>query len=228
MSQVIVISGDSVIRDRSKRALESAGIDVCVAECGVSGLERVWHEGVCLFLCDDVLPDMTVFDLLNIKRSEPVLADIPVIVSASQSNRAGDYYNAGCDDFILLPFQLSDLANKVRAVLRRSHARGVTGSFSHISILDLIQMLMNAHRDGRLDVDCGAVYGTLYFEMGQIVSAISGELVGEDAFLQLLRVAQKGGDFNFTADADKTGTRNITQRTDHLLLGLANVLDEEG
>ena len=170
---------------------------------------------------------MTVVDLLNIKRAEPRLADIPVIVSAPQSSVAADCYRAGCDDFILLPFQLNDLVHKVRAVLRRTHAKGVSGNFSHINILDFIQMLMNACRDGQLDIDCGSVCGTLYFSFGQIVSAICEHSVGEDAFLQLLRMAQKGGEFNFIANINELVEKNITQRTDHLLLGLANVLDEE-
>ena len=67
----------------------------------------------------------------------------------------------------------------------------------------------------------------MFLKEGQVIHAICGSITGEDAFLKLLRGTQGTGAFMFAADFGEKFERSITKRTDHLLLGLANRLDEE-
>jgi hypothetical protein len=68
--------------------------------------------------------------------------------------------------------------------------------------------------------------GELYFEEGMVVHAVRNETKGEDAFLHLLKDTRRGGQFTFLGDVPLGAERSISKRTDHLLLGLASMLDE--
>lgn len=229
MPSVVVISKDREQRNRIQRLIGDLAIEAIPAECVISGVELATAHNVELIICDENLEDLSALDLLETKRDEPALTEIPVLVLAETGRRAREHYDAGCDDFVILPAELSMLPHKVRAIIRRASVKGVSGNFSHLNILDLVQMLLNGHRSGKLDVDCGKIYGTLFFEQGQVTSASTGSDKGEEAFLTLLREAQRGGEFSFSGTlSGEHVERNIEQRTDHLLLGLANLLDESG
>ena len=89
---------------------------------------------------------------------------------------------------------------------------------------------MGARQSGLLTVECGELSGEIGVESGQVVFASCNEAgleqLGEDAFVGILKKAQVGGKFVFEKkDVSDLGT-NIDKRTDHLLLGIANMLDE--
>jgi hypothetical protein len=88
---------------------------------------------------------------------------------------------------------------------------------------------MGARQTGVMSVDCGSVTGEIGVDEGQVVNASSKKGVegveGEDAFVELLKASQAGGNFVFEK-IDLTKEKNIEKRTDHLLLGIANMLDE--
>ena len=85
-----------------------------------------------------------------------------------------------------------------------------------------------ARRDGRLEIEGeNNVVGTLYLKEGQVIHAICGKELGEDAFLTMLRRTRGSGFFVFTAEIFENIEPTILKRTDHLLLGLANRIDEE-
>ncbi len=228
MLTVIIIASDQTIALRADTALRKAGIHTVLAKCMISGIELALKHQADLLLCEEILEDLTAIDLLEIKKSNPQLSKLPVMVCSSSITRSLEHFEAGCDEYILLPFHLDELPHRVRAVLRRTKTSGVSGNFSHLSMLELVQTLINAGKNGHLSVDCGNLLGSLYLKDGQVFNASCEEAEGEEAFLKILRNAQHGGSFNFSTNIQETNIpTNINKRTDHLLLGLANILDEE-
>lgn len=228
MPNIVFIENNGLKRKELTKVLTIAGFGVTEASCVISGLELALAHAVELILVNEYLPGLHALDLLELKNLEPLLANLPVVIIASSPKRKEELFLAGCDDLLISPLDHSELVFRLRAILRRGSRKGINGDFSHLNILDFIQMLVAAGRDGVLEVDCSRILGTLCFQEGQVVYARCQDKVGEKAFFTLLREAQKGGKFSFQSGRLHAQEININKRTDHLLLGLANVLDEEG
>lgn len=227
MLEILLISADDAYARRIAHYMQGLGMEMKRTVCVISALEEARLCKPDIILCSEFLPGLDALDLLQIRREASDLSNIPVLVMSESNRRKLDFLREGCDDFLQLPLDEGELELRVKAVVRRINAGGLRGDFAHINLLELIQMLTSARRDGILDVDCGEVSGQIFFRQGQAFHALSRGLEGEDAFLSILRAAQKGGSFVFESAVLQETTQTIEKRTDHLLLGLANALDEE-
>ena len=98
-----------------------------VSRCGYDSREA-GHGREALGLLDDVLPDLVLLDVqmpemdgwetLEALRADPRVADVPVILCTVKSHpddlRRG--WQAGCDGFLLKPFDVGDMVACIRAV----------------------------------------------------------------------------------------------------------------
>ena len=230
MSKVLVIENDSTQLNRLSFSLTQVGFTVDSVSCIISGLEKSKIDVPDMILCSDSMPGLDALDLLDLTKEEAQLADVPVIIFSETHHQKLDCFKAGCDDFIVLPADEGELELRIKAVLRRGKSSGVSGSFAHIGIFDLIQLFMGARQTGILEMDCGEIAGCLVVEEGQVIHSSSArggsEFQGEDSFVELLKAAQSGGKFSFSKSDIESFDKNIEKRTDHLLLGIANILDE--
>src|SRR5262249_20826840 len=151
--------------------------------------------------------------LLEIKRSEPALNDIGVAIIGAHGESKLDCFKLGCDEFITLPVDESEIFFRISALLRRIGGKGVRGSFKEISVMDLIQMLLGAQRSGRLAVEFRTGSGAMFFKEGQVFHATLGKSQGESAFLAILRASQKGGSFAFSVEDCGAVHKTIDKRT---------------
>ena len=227
MARILILDNENHYLGNVSASLRRAGIEVFEAECVPSALERARSERPDILVAAEHFSGLDIIDLLEIKRSEHSLSEIGTVVVSPSKERKLECFRLGCDDFITLPADDAELFFRICALLRRIGSKGVRGQFQDISIMDLVQMLAAARRTGRLAVECGQNGGALYFGEGQVCHATFGSDVGEEAFLQILRASQKGGSFVFAVEEIKHVETTIEKRTDHLLLGLANALDEE-
>jgi len=99
----------------------------------------------------------------------------------------------------------------------------MTGTLGLFSLVDLIQLLSGARRSGRLLVQHPKGDAKLYFEEGEIVHAIFGELSGETAVYALF--ADERGPFAFASGLPAM-ERSIELRTQNLVLEAVRRLDE--
>ena len=97
------------------------------------------------------------------------------------------------------------------------------GDLSEIGLLDVIQILDNCQKTGRLQVSSEGQAGTILFNVGRIVNAIYQEKAGEQAMYAL--VAVKGGTFEYQPSAIAFDVVIHNSNTNLLLEGL-RLLDE--
>jgi len=97
------------------------------------------------------------------------------------------------------------------------------GDLSEIGLLDVIQILDNCQKTGRLQVSSEGQAGTIFFNVGRIVNAIYQEKAGEQAMYAL--VAVKGGTFEYQPAATAFDVVIHNSNTNLLLEGL-RLLDE--
>ncbi|MCI0721624.1 MAG: DUF4388 domain-containing protein [Acidobacteria bacterium] len=97
------------------------------------------------------------------------------------------------------------------------------GDLSEIGLLDVIQMLDNCQKTGKLLISSERQAGTIFFNAGRIVNAIYQEKAGDEAMYAL--VAVKGGTFEYQPSATAFDVVIHNSNTNLLLEGL-RLLDE--
>jgi tetratricopeptide (TPR) repeat protein len=97
------------------------------------------------------------------------------------------------------------------------------GDLSEIGLLDIIQILDNAQKNGKLSINSEGHTGTVFFNSGRIVNAVYEDKVGEPAIFALIAV--KGGSFEFKPASFAFDVVINNSNTNLLLEGL-RLLDE--
>lgn len=107
---------------------------------------------------------------------------------------------------------------------RKDGARGVSGSLQEMALPDLIQILANGRKSGRLRVSSGTLHGDMTFHGGSIHDATFGDLEGAEAVYGILRLT----DGEFSLEPDNGPVDDVIGiPTHHLLLEAMRRLDEE-
>lgn len=227
MANILIVDSDSTRLNQLRYVLKRTGAEVQTEQCAIAALELCRTQVFDVLIVAEILPGIDGMDLLRLMEADPLMAGTPVVVVAETSKRKIECLKAGCAGFLLSTDQ-EELPFLIPTLLQARTERGLHGDLSHISLLDLIQMFMAARSSGELSVQHGEFSGTMFLREGQVVHAVVGSVQGEEAFLAILRQGQRGGSFSFSSAKTVTVDSTIEKRTDHLLLGLANMLDEEG
>jgi DNA-binding response OmpR family regulator len=115
---VLVVDDDVRILRMMKRMLELENFQVLVANNGESSLRVFEKETPDLVLLDIMMPDMDGYTVCQRIRE---FSQVPIImVTAKGDDREKvEGLDIGADDYVTKPFSASELAARVRAVLRR-------------------------------------------------------------------------------------------------------------
>lgn len=121
MASIVVIEDDQHIRQSIARLLAESGHDVVTSGTAMAGLEHTVQGAPDLVLLDLGLPDLDGTELLKMIRA---VTAVPVIVITARGDDEAvvSTLDGGADDYLIKPFTISQLAARVRAVLRRSGA----------------------------------------------------------------------------------------------------------
>ncbi len=121
--RVLVVEDDEAIADAVRRALRQEGHEVRAAGDGVEALS----------IADEFIPDLVVLDLglprldgVEVCRRLRAESDVPILILTARSETedrvAG--LDSGADDYLVKPFELSELLARTRALMRRRPPRG--------------------------------------------------------------------------------------------------------
>jgi len=110
-----------------------------------------------------------------------------------------------------------------RATTQTGTARGVTGSLQEMSLPDVIQILSNGRKSGRLTIRANGTSGEVHFAEGSIFEATFGDLLHAEAFYAMLLLTE--GEFSLDPSF-VPGVNAINLPTESLLLEGMRRLDE--
>jgi diguanylate cyclase (GGDEF)-like protein len=143
--RILVVDDDPDILKFVEMNLELDGFEVTLAGGGREALEQAKASPPDLMLLDVMMPEIDGLTVLRRMRSDPSMANIPVIVLTARS-LAEDRVKGldlGADDYITKPFDLEELIARIRTVLRRSQQMrdlspltGLPGNFQIASELE--------------------------------------------------------------------------------------------
>ncbi len=116
---VLIVDDDVRMLRMMQRALELEGYRVLTSGNGKAALDTFDSETPDLILLDIMLPFMDGYTVCQRIRE---FSDTPIIMVTARdsSEEKIEGLNAGADDYITKPFSSSELAARVRAVLRRT------------------------------------------------------------------------------------------------------------
>ena len=119
MKKVLIIEDEPDILDVVRLALVRDGYQTLAATTGEEALEMAVTDPPDLILLDIMLPGRSGLDVCRQLKNDPHTQEIPIIVLTARALdsdiQAG--YQAGCDEYIVKPFDVLSLAERVREFL---------------------------------------------------------------------------------------------------------------
>lgn len=208
----------------------SHGYEVTIERSIEAALRCLNREKYDVVVSEVRLADGQGFDLLRRMR-ESSNAQVPLMFVTAE--RAQSSVNRGLElgaaDYVVKPASAAVVAAKASRIISESRVkkpggRGVSGSLQEMSLPDVIQILANGRKSGRLRVKGGTLQGELMFQDGSIHDARFGDLAGAEAVYGILRLVD--GDFELEPGSGSVEDV-IGIPTHHLLLEAMRRLDEE-
>jgi len=125
--KVLLLEDDELLNEIIEEYLISLNYSVVTIYDGQEALERIYEESFQLLILDVNVPSLTGFNLLRTLKENKI--DIPTIfiTSLHTARDVEDGFNAGADDYIKKPFQLSELKVRLSNIkrLRNIDASGI-------------------------------------------------------------------------------------------------------
>jgi DNA-binding response OmpR family regulator len=122
MSRILLVEDDELVGTMVSLNLEADGHSVCWCRDGTGGLATARSEPFDLLLLDIALPGIDGFALLASLRRGGIGAPVLMLTARSDVGSKVRALDAGADDYLAKPFDLSELVARVRALVRRARA----------------------------------------------------------------------------------------------------------
>lgn len=118
--KILILEDDESLLAVLKKRLTASGFTVDCAENGEEGLDHLLIGGFDVVISDIMMPKMSGLEFLAEVRRRKL--DLPVILLTALDG-SGDVVKGldmGADDYIVKPFEFSELLARIRTVTRRS------------------------------------------------------------------------------------------------------------
>ena len=122
--KVLVVDDDEEVRNSVSEFLESQGYDAVEVADGEEALAKCFTEKPDLLLLDLRLPRVDGYQVCQTLKGNPITSVIPIIMisALNSTSQIIKGIECGADDYIEKPFDLEELAARIKMVLRRSRA----------------------------------------------------------------------------------------------------------
>ena len=119
-SMVLIVDDEYIGRETLQSVLEGEGYELEMAENGFQAIEKAKKLLPDVILLDIMMPGMTGFEVCQRIRSDPQIAEIPIIILTALDDRESllNALKAGADDFISKPFDRYELRARLLGITR--------------------------------------------------------------------------------------------------------------
>ena len=119
-SKVLIVDDEYIGRETLQSILEGEGYELEMAENGFQAIEKAKKLLPDVILLDVMMPGMTGFEVCQRIRSDPQIAEIPIIILTALDDRESllNALKAGADDFISKPFDRYELRARLLGITR--------------------------------------------------------------------------------------------------------------
>ena len=122
MARILVADDDVDIRELVEFKLSTMGHDIVAVSDGAAAIDACRQERPDLAILDVMMPGVSGLEAVRAIRSDPALADLPVILltARAQESDVETGFDSGADDYVTKPFSPRELGSRVQALLARS------------------------------------------------------------------------------------------------------------
>ncbi|MCM8778582.1 MAG: response regulator [Candidatus Omnitrophica bacterium] len=155
--RILIVDDEPDVRDVLRIVLEAEGYEITEAGDGAEGLEKVSKRPPDLIILDFMMPKFNGPEVCREIKKDTLLRHIPIIMLTGRGETSDKIkgIDAGADDYIVKPFEPSELVARVKMVLRRTEidldANPLTHLPGNVSIQNEIE---NRIRENRLFAVC--------------------------------------------------------------------------
>ena len=120
---VLVVDDDPAIREIVSTTLKLEGFETMTAADGVMALELLTRTRFHVIILDAVMPRMDGLTVLRTIRSDPTLADLPVLMlsALAEVHHLERGVDAGANGYLTKPFDFRTLLEQVHRLVAASH-----------------------------------------------------------------------------------------------------------
>lgn len=142
-NKILIIDDEAPIADLLEYGLKKEGFDCKNAYSGVRGLELVEEFRPDLLLLDWMLPDIVGLDICKLVTEK---YNIPIIMITAKSDIEDRVLGleVGADDYITKPFDMREVAARIKSVFRRIESKTGEVKKDCVKIAD-IEVLKSEH-----------------------------------------------------------------------------------
>jgi DNA-binding response OmpR family regulator len=121
MSRILVVEDELHLADGLRFNLEAEGYDTEVVDTGEKAMERIalHDDPIDLVVLDVMLPGISGFEVASRLRSERNYVPVLMLTARGRADDVVKGFDAGADDYLPKPFELSVLLARIGALLRR-------------------------------------------------------------------------------------------------------------
>jgi len=118
--KILIVDDETINLDFFDVMLSKLGFAVEKAVDGKEALEKVKRFLPDLILLDNIMPNMTGWEVTKILKNDPKYKEIPIIMFSALDDVKDkvEGFELGVDDYITKPFNFSEVLARIRAVLR--------------------------------------------------------------------------------------------------------------
>jgi len=173
VNRILIIDDDTELCALVARYLSSEGFPVDRAADGSQGIEMGLSGSYALIMLDVMMPDLNGFDVLRRIRER---SRTPVLMLTAR----GDTHDRvlglelGADDYLPKPYDPSELAARIRAILRRSSSPPGSAASAPMAVddIELTASTRAVTRDGK-PIELTAVE----FDLLEVLMKVAGTVV---------------------------------------------------
>lgn len=123
MAKILIVEDEADLAELVKSWLVKEHHLVDIADDGLEGLIRMETSNYDVVILDLMLPSLNGMEICRRYRKNGGSAGIIMVTAKGHVDDKETGLDSGADDYLTKPFQLKELAARVRAVLRRNHGQ---------------------------------------------------------------------------------------------------------
>jgi len=161
------------------------------ANNGKTALDILNQVPIDLVVSDIRMPEMSGLDLLLKIRDNFPATKVIIMTAYGSSELQNEANDRGCFKYIEKPFEIKELRDLILEGVQGK--KGFAGKVSDFQLSDLIQMNCLGRLTNALHISKDDNAGVIFFNDGNITHCEMGNLIGEEAFYEL--ISWEGGTF---------------------------------
>lgn len=221
--RILVVDDEPNVVKSCARMLELEGYEAQGVTSGAEAVSLYQDDDFDLALVDLKMPEMDGLEVLATIREYDPKAVVVIFTAHGTKESAVEALRLGASEFLEKPLRTKTLIATVERVLARSDGRAVRGNLRTMGLPSIVQVNCAEGNQARLRLRHRGQEGSIFFADGEVVHAILGSEIGEEAVYELL--TWEDADFELEMGVEPP-ERTITVNWSGLLLEGMRRIDE--